>query len=494
MGKKESKKSGFLGNREVFIYGLSALGQGMIYAAMSSYVSDFYLNVMGLAPVFVLLLMLFARVWDAINDPLMGMIADRNNFKKGGKYKPYVLISVVPIMLLTFFMFFVPDFADKSSANYDETITYVYVSIIYVAWGMIYTVGDVPFWSLPNTMTPDANERGSLISLARIFNGVGSVIPMGLIMFLGYADIDYQTRYIIMSGVSSVCGGILFITSYFITKERIVIPKLVIKDTKQESSLKLIFKEKQLMLVILTGILSWGRYMYQSCGIHLARYTFFIDGMTVSASQSTVQLVFSISTAVGMFGTMLLTPLLIKKFSYKSLVITTSLLGAGVSILGYPVGVFTNYNIWFQIPVLLFGSIPVGVINVVSYAMIGDCLDYIELKKGRRETGLASACQSFINKLGNALATTMIILMYLILGLNVSDMAMASGGGLIDPTTLPDRVRDGMFMLVTIVPALSLVVACIPMFFYKITGKYRDDMIDSLKQARLERGVTIEEN
>lgn len=494
---KTVQQKKYIPKKELYVFGFAALGQGMIYAAMSSYISDFYLNVMKVGPLFVMLLMLLARLWDAINDPIMGMIADRFD-SKHGKYKPYILYGFIPIALLTVFMFFVPDFAKQDSENYTQTGTYVYVALIYVFWGMIYTMSDVPFWSLPNAITPNAAERGKTFSFARTLNGIGSAVPMAIIMLLGWIktpdgqEIGYETRYIIMSSVAAVCGCMLFVSSYFITKERIKIPKPV-RDANYVSPLKLIFGSKQLMLVVLMGILSSGRYMLQAAAIHVSRYTFYLEGMTVAESQSTVQLVFSVCTAVGMFGAMLATPALIKKFSYKSLIISTSLAGGVAGIIGYILGPTTNYNLWALIPFLLISSVPLGIINVISYAMIGDCLDEMELKTGRRESGLGSACQSFVNKLGNALATTMIIAMYMIVGLNVNAMAEAGMGEFINPVELGNGIRNGMYMLVTLIPAICLLLCCIPIFFYKLTGKAKDDMLTALEEARKARGVKIEE-
>ncbi len=491
-------KKNYIPKKEFWIYGVAALGQGMIYAAMSSYISDFYLNVMGLAPIFVMLLMLLARIWDAVNDPMMGIIVDKCD-SRFGKYKPYILYTVVPIAVFTFLMFYVPEFAKKGSDSYDGTGTYVWVAFIYVLWGMIYTASDVPFWSLPNAMTPNAAERGKTISFARTLNGIGSAVPMAIIMLLGYvknadgSPISYQTRYIIMAVVASVCGGMLFAASYFTAKERIKIPK-PIRDVNYVNPLKLVFKHKQLMLVVIMGILSSGRYMLQAAAIHVSRYTFYLEGMTVAQSQSTVQLVFSICTAAGMFGAMLLCPMLIKKFSYKTLIIAACSGGGAAGLIGYIIGITTGYNLWALIPFLFISSIPLGVINVLSYAMIGDCLDDMELKTGRRETGLGSACQSFVNKLGNALATTMIIAMYMIVGLNVGDMTVAEGTvEFVNPTTLDNGIRHGMYMLVTLIPAVCLLVCCIPMFFYNITGKKKEQMLAELAAARKERGIHIED-
>lgn len=486
-----AQSKNYIPKKEFWIYGIAALGQGMIYAVMSSYISDFYLNVMKLTPLFVLLLMLIARIWDAINDPLMGMIVDKCD-SRFGKYKPYIVYAVIPISLLTFFMFFVPEFADVDSSSYNPTGAYVWVSFIYVFWGMIYTMSDVPFWSLPNAMTPDAHERGKTIGFARTLNGIGSSVPMVIYMALGYLHVHDRSRYMIMAIVASVCGCILFVSSYLTVKERVKIPKPV-KEKGQISPLKLIFTHKALMMVVLMGVISSGRYMLQAAAVHVSRYTFYLDGMDIKTSQSTVQLVFSICTAAGMFGAMIASPFFFKKFSYKALVIFSSILGGIAALVGYAVGSLTGFNLWALIPFLFLASVPTGVINVVSYAMIGDCLDQMELETGRRETALGNACQSFVNKLGNALATTMIIAMYMIVGLDVNALT-ASGQSVeaINPVDLSYGIRNGMYMLVTLIPGVCLLLCCIPLAFYDITGKKKNDMLAALKQARLDRGVSIE--
>ena len=144
----------YVPKKEFITYSVSALGQGMIYAIMSSYISDFYLNVLRVTPIFVLLLMFLARIWDAINDPLMGMIMDAHE-PKHGKMLTYIIATPIPIALLTLSLFYAPDIS--------MTAKMIYASVTYVLWGMIYTMSDVPFWSLPNAMTPNPSERGSIL-------------------------------------------------------------------------------------------------------------------------------------------------------------------------------------------------------------------------------------------------------------------------------------------------------------------------------------------
>ena len=187
-----------------------------------------------------------------------------------------------------------------------------------------------------------------------------------------------------------------------------------------------------------------------------------------------------------MFGAMIAVTPLIKKFSYKQLIIGSSFLGAASSLAMY----FIGYDhFWACVPCLLISTIPCGVINVCTSAMVFDCLDYMEWKTGYRLTGMGSAIISFVNKFGNALATSAIILMYIVVGLNVSQINSATT---VNPLDVDTTVRQGMFNIISIIPAISLLLCTVPLFFYKITGKYKDDMEKELAEQRAAKGIEVD--
>lgn len=494
----ETKIKNYVPKKEWLAYAIGAGGQGMVYGIMSSYISDFYLNVLMLSPIFVLMLMLLARVWDAINDPLMGYIVDHVNPKKG-KLKPYLLWTPVPVAILTLLLFYAPPL--------NGVTLMVYAAVTYVLWGMVYTSSDVPFWSLPNAMTPNADERGSIISKARTVNGIGSAIPMALFMALGFilpklnmsgTSLE-KTKYMVVAILCAVIGNLLFVRVYFKTKERINIPIPPKKDKSQPSAIKLILTCKPLMLTAFMGIISAARYMFQAGAVHVARYSFYIGkdltNLTAEESEaalqgnlSTVSMILAAASAVGMFGAMIAVTPLLKKFSYKQLIIGSSLLGAASSMVMYFIG---YEHFWACLPCLLISTIPCGVINVCTSAMVFDCLDYMEWKTGYRLTGMGSAIISFVNKFGNALATSAIILMYIIVNIDVS--MINAKDVTVNPLTVPADIRQAMFSIISIIPAISLLLCTLPLFFYKITGKYKDEMEAQLAQQRAEKGIVIDE-
>ena len=494
----EQKK--YVPKKETQAYAIAALGQGLVYSCMSSYITDYYMSVLKLNAIFVIMLMLLARVWDAINDPMMGMLMDRYSPKKG-RMKPYPLWTALPIAVLTILMFVNPGF----DTNNQSVWLYVFVSFVYVAWGMIYTVSDVPFWSLPNVMTPDAKERGNIISYGKTVGGIGSAVTVALPIIVGFviADMDVEragiVKYAIMAVSMALIGMPLFCLSSFKVKERIQLPNATKKAPGEPSAVKRIFTCKPLVLVVISGVLSFGRYMLQAAAPHVARYSgFYIGAKPETVEQynsniSTVALVIQVCAAVGMFGAMLFLPKLYKKFEYKQIMIVSCIGGFVASCFTLLIG-WTTKNLLLCIPFMLISSIPLGVINNVSFAMVCDCLDFMEWKTGFRNTGLGSACQSFVNKIGNAFATVMIIVMYMLVNIDVSKLNVGSGQEVVDAiNSLSATQNFAMFSLVTIVPGISLLLCAVPLFFYDLTGKKKQQVFDELAVSRKERGISIED-
>lgn len=489
----------YVPKKEVTSYAIAALGQGLVYSCMSSYITDYYMSVLKLNAMFVIMLMLLARVWDAINDPMMGMIMDRVSFKRG-RMKPYPVITAIPIAILTILMFVNPGFDTANKSIW----LYVFTAVVYVAWGMVYTSSDVPFWSMPNVMTPDAKERGNLISYAKTVGGIGSAVTVALPIIVGFviADMDVEkagiVKYAIMAVSMSLIGMPLFAMSSFTVKERIKLPNAAKKAPGEPSSLKRIFSCKPLMLVVLSGMLSFGRYMLQAAAPHVARYSgFYIGSKPETVEQynsniSTVATVIQICAAVGMFGAMIFLPKLYKKFEYKHIMIVSCIAGFVASCFTLVIG-WTTKNLLICIPFMLISSIPLGVINNVSFAMVCDCLDFMEWKTGFRNTGLGSACQSFVNKIGNAFATVMIIVMYMVVNIDVNQLNVGSGQQVVDAiNSLSSTQNFAMFSLVTIVPGISLLLCAIPLFFYDLTGEKKNKVVSELAEMRKERGIVID--
>ncbi len=476
----------YVSTKEWMAYAVGALGQGMVYAIMSSYISDFYLSVLKLTPIFVLLLMLLARIWDAINDPIMGYIVDRSSFKNG-KMRPYLIFTPIPIAILTVLLFYAP--------NLSGWQLMLYAGITYVAWGMVYTASDVPFWSMPNVMTPNPDERGNIISNARTANGIGSAVPMAIFMLLGFilprfnlsgTELE-KTKYMTIALICAVLGNVLFIRVYFKAKERVNIPVPSKKKKGEASALKLILSCKPLILTALMGILSSARYMYQAGAVHVARYSFYIGkdltGLSLAeqeeALQSNISLVstvFAVATALGMFGAMLVMPLLFKKFNYKQIIIGTSLIGFVASMAIWFIG---YEHFWACVPFLVLSCIPCGAINICAFAMVGDCLDYMEWKTGERNEGVSFSVLTFLGKLTGSVSTSIGTALLPLIGLSFVQISSTE-----TKTIMGDNTDLWIWALYILVPHILGLISVIPYLFYDLRGEKLAQIRADLKERR----------
>ncbi|MEM9424392.1 MAG: MFS transporter, partial [Spirochaetota bacterium] len=158
----------FLTSRsERLSYGSFFLGQNIIFTVVTSYLMLFYTDVMGIAAISVATLFLIARVWDAVNDPILGSIVDKADLKKG-KFLPWINSTVFLLPVVTIILFIDPKWGESGNL--------VYAYITYILWGMVYTVSDVPIFALATVLTDKGNERVALISIGRIFAGIASLV------------------------------------------------------------------------------------------------------------------------------------------------------------------------------------------------------------------------------------------------------------------------------------------------------------------------------
>ena len=141
-------------------FGVGALGKDLCYAMISTYLTIYLTDTVGLAPLFVGNLFLVARVWDAVNDPMMGFIVD-NTRTRWGKFRPWILIGTLINAVILVLLFKGPEL--------EGFALYAYYSVMYILWGMTYTIMDIPYWSMLPSMSSTKEERDSTSVIPRIF-------------------------------------------------------------------------------------------------------------------------------------------------------------------------------------------------------------------------------------------------------------------------------------------------------------------------------------
>lgn len=465
--------------KEKWMYGFAGLGQNILYVIVNSFLMFYLTDVYGISPIASGTMMMIARVWDAINDPIMGLIAESTR-TKWGKLRPYILFSLLPIGLFTVLNFIAPSFGSP-------TLKLVWCYIVYIGWGMSYTMCDIPYWGLSAAMTDDSKERTNLLTMTRILTMVGIAIGIvGIPILIGIfggattpqaalhiTRAQNRMAYTTMAIICSIVGCSLLSLAFFGTRERFDYGN---KKASAKENLKTIFKNTPLMLVLLASILGFGRQMTGVSGMYVAMWTF---GSTNY---------YALLGGVIMIGTILailVTPLFLKKISKKQLFIYSSIFGVAANIIMYVLGrvishgtmKMSNINdIYVCIALLFFTSLAGGFFTILQTTMIGDSVDYLQWKTGVRAEGLCFSGQTFVTKLSSALCT-------FALGI----MLNTTGYITVNAASQPQSALIAIFQSVTLWPAVGCALSIIPILWYTIDDKKQKQYIDEIKARKLEQ-------
>lgn len=563
--------------KEGIAYSLCGFGQNLICTIIGSYLTVFMTDAIGYGALAVALLMLFARIYDALNDPIMGSIVDRTR-TPWGKCRPYLKWMAIPVAVVTI-LCFLPWYPNNPGG-------FAAMSIMYIIWGMVYTVCDVPYWGLNSRMSNDTFRRGNLLTIARLLCTAGAgivtiVVPQVTNAMTGdlqieinayqsivsqvqvavdseqisgdynfdadrdaafdnidknydtlgefilaelgedssaykawlaagevYADYDSELLegkafadwtandlqkildgtldnkqhdlsyiYFVAAIICVAIGMPLFFVGFKGTKER-TSELDDIKPPSLKHNLSLLFKNKPLMLIVISGILGAARMVFTyTGGLYFCKYV--LDSVNfIGMHGEGLYTLVTIAIVPGGLIASLLVPYLTKKIGKKQSYIWTNIAGGVALLIAFIVGMAIdkgNYTSTATLVIALLAivvsGIPSGLTNIVSYAMIGDTIEYLELKTGERAEGICFAMQTFINKIGMAIGAFIGVMGYYIAGVTANN-----------PGALDASGKDVMWIMLMLVAALSFILSAIPIFFYKFNEKEQQEAVAEIKR------------
>ncbi len=491
----EQKK--YLTLKERICFTIGAFGRSGIYTLMSMFTLVFFQNGAGLTLKQGTTIILIGRIFDALNDPMMGMIVDRTK-SKWGKMRPYLLFSPIPIAIFTILLFTAP-FKDGSTA------AFVWALVTYILWGVAFTIQDVPFWGLSSVITPLESERTSFISTARLGSTFGGILPALLVPILYQSNMGYTKGFFVSALIFAVLGCSLSILIFFVSKERV--PKMDHTPSFKETFVVL-GKDKLLIIVIFAAVLGSTMVTANQCADYIGNYLIIqnytdfsqifdaagkiLPNVDAKAAydfwipRGTIVTTLTVAIGVGMVPAMAIFPVLRKKLSLKQIYIGSAAFGLIVHALCFIIFQHdvTNINIYILWVFLFLMGLPLGIYNVITYALIADAVDYMEWKTGERHEGVCFSFQTFLSKVNAAIAT-------FVFGqiLDRSDFAP------VDKSLTDIEGRQIFFQqsvetqkmllaLVTIVPAIGFLLTILPMLFNDYTGKTKEDAQKELEKKR----------
>lgn len=489
----------YLTTKERVAFTLGAFGRSGIYTLMSMFSLVFFQNGAGLTLEQGTSIILCGRIFDALNDPVMGMIVDKTK-SKWGKMRPYLLFAPVPIAISTVLLFTAP-FENGSTA------AVAWAAFTYILWGVTFTIQDVPFWGLSSVITPLESERTSFISTARLGSTFGGILPALLVPILYQSNLGYKKGFFVSSLIFAVVGCSLSIIIFFVSKERI--PKEDKAPTFRET-VTVLRKDKVLIIVILAALLGSTMVMANQCADYIGNYliignltdfskiftdasatTVLPDADVVAAydffiPRGTIVTTLTVAIGAGMVPAMAIFPLLRKKFSLKQIYIGSAIFGLVVHVICYLVFFrnVTNINIFVLWVLLFFMGIPLGIYNVITYTLIADAVDYMEWKTGQRHEGVCFSFQTFLSKVNAGIATAVFGQVLGKTDFRAVDTSLVDkmGRQIFFPQTV--ETQKVLLALVTIVPAIGFLLTIIPMLFNDYTGEKKEKALAEITERR----------
>ncbi len=446
--------------KEKVSFGIGALGKSMSFWMMNAYVMIFFTDVVNLNPAYVAFLFLFARLWDAFNDPFMGFVVD-NTKTRWGKFRPWIFIGAVANAIIIPFLYFDP------SQILSPIGVMIWCGVFYIIWGMTFTIIDIPFWSLIPAVTSDARERDVIAVIPRTCSMIGGqfVVIFGLPIItylgtgLGATEADGYLRFAFIVVACFLTGSTICAIN---VREHVtppVQPKITIRDL-----LSLLFKNDQLVvIIILTVINNMAQNLVNGTIIYYFKY--------ILINQD-VYPYFMGCGAVAQFLAFMSFPVLVQHTSRRFVFIGS----ASIVILGYLglflVGSSTGSNIFVAGALYSIASAGCAYTLVCTTVMLADTVDYGEFKFGTRSESIVFSMQTMTAKLAGALAgfTSSLTLSFVGYVPNVAQS---------EHTIFSLRVV--MFVVSSI---LILATIIIYVRFYKLNGSFYKNMLSALEVSR----------
>lgn len=455
--------------REKIFYGMGATGLDLSYGMFYSFLSYYLSSVLGLKEGFLLLLTPLARIWDGINDPMMGTIVD-NTRTKHGKYRPWIIIGAAANAVVLFLLF--------TSFGMSGTKLYVYIAVMYILWGMTNTMADIPYWSMIPSFTSDPSDRNMVSTVARTFSGLGQgiitvatpiILPMlssGMTTDKGYSASGF-------SRWAGICGILLVVFSAICvlsTKE-----KNVVYGEKTKFSLKKIFtvlaNNDQLIVFMVVAMLSnAGWYLTSGTAVY-----YFSDVLGEPKAQSLFQTIGAVGSVLGL----VVIPVLSKWFSKKT-IYQISLVATMIGyVLMFVFGPILKITIALDIAYII-SSTGIAAMFVGQTIFLADIVDYGEFKNGERNESITFSMKGFLQKMAYTIQTIILFGGLRIMSYNKQITSATK--------TLTEGTKTGIGIICFAIPPvlilLSLIVFSIK---FKLYGELADEVHDYIVKKHGEK-------
>lgn len=456
--------------REKLGYGFGDMASSMFWKIFGMYLLFFYTKVFGISPAAAGTMFLLTRIWDAVNDPIMGLLSDRTQ-TRWGKYRPYLLWGGIPFALIGIMTFFTPDWGENAK------LAYAYVT--YTLMMMIYTVVNVPYASLLGVMSPHPRDRNTLSSYRMFFAYVGSFITFMILQPLVDAFSSGSSRgdqistepgaWTAAVAMIGLLCALLFFLCFRWTKERVKAADETRNKASVGTDLKRLFTNRPWWILLASGI---SALLFNSIrdGVALFYFTDYVTSTfrTAAFGWTVGTIYLLVGQASNMIGVALAAPVanrIGKKKTYLGAMILAALLSCFFFMLKPD-----------QIMLIMIFQVVIsacaGIIFPLLWSMYADIVDYQELKTGRRATGLILSSSSMSQKFGWAV------------GGAITGWLLAAFGYDADLAVQSQNAVHGVRLMMSFLPAIGCILAVIAIALYPLGEKKVLEITAQLNEKR----------
>lgn len=434
-----------LTSKEKVSYGLGAVGKDMVYMLSAGYILYYYQDILGVSAIAMGVILMAARVFDAFNDPVMGIIVAKTR-TRWGRFRPWLLIGTVLNAFVLYFMFAAPPALDGSGLV-------AYAAIAYVLWGVTYTMMDIPFWSMIPAFTDGGKERENLSTLARSCAGVGSaivtIITMKCVYVLGQGNerAGFQRFALIVAA--------LFVVFIGITCGNIREKSTVDVDSPSVGQMfKALIQNDQAMTVVISIVLiNCSLYITSNLLIYFFKYDF--GGAEWYNSYTLFN---TFGGAVQILSMMIIFPLVRRFLSairvfYLSFAMAIG--GYAVLLLFMLLNVTNIFALFFP---AFFIFVAFGMLTVLTTVFLANTVDYGEWKNHRRDESVIFSMQTFVVKLASGVAA-------LIASVCLTVSNLSSDTSAAEAVRAADSSVMGLRLAMTVLPIIGLLA--VVFYFHK---------------------------
>lgn len=451
-------------NYNRYTFGLGTVGRDMVYSLISMYLMFYLTDILELNTNvlwWVTAIMFGARVFDAFNDPVMGVIVD-NTHTRWGKFKPWILTGAILSSIFTVLLF--TDWGLK------DTAFIIAFGVIYISWGISFTMNDISYWSMLPSLSKDQKEREQIGSVARIcaniglFTIVAGIVP--ITEMLGAKLGSMQKGYFALA-VILVCIMLAFQSITLIgVRETEESRNQKGEHTTLREMIKVIFHNDQLLVAAISMALFQIGYMTTTgFGLYYFKYVYGDEGMYS---------IFAVILGVSQIAALAVFPMIAKRVSRKKLyTYSTILVGLGYTIFFFAP---TNTMLFIGIAgVLLF--VGQAFIQIMMLMFLTDSVEYGEWKFKKRNDSVTLSLQPFINKLGGAVASGITGVVVILSGMKEAQTAV-------------DMTSQGLVILKVAMMILPLICIVVGFIIYRSKYILDEEMYDKIvkeNQARKQK-------